>query len=344
MGCVAYPKLQQKTDEYFKLFNKSYDASLFKVELYTRLSLIICGIIPLSANIFAIFVLQHPQLRRNQPTFRLHLRILAVTEIFYCATFVSFWTCDVTARILAWEEIHPPVLVVTIFAAFVYSALGTRNWVVVAISAARCEAITRPLTSLKKRIITTKSMQIFTAATVVITSTISFFYYLSQQWLVKCSILDKTESFLNATNTSEHHVKKNTVMSTVRNQFIISYFRGLPVLIVIIITVIIVIAINRKEPMLSQSHSQAKSATLTLLGFTTLFSLFEGFGFTYFFMNEITNINTDLSETATIVLYIFDKYLLLINSMTNVVAYVAFNKTFRCVAKQMLLTRGLSEC
>ena len=113
------------------------------------------------------------------------------------------------------------------------------------------------------------------------------------------------------------------------------YFRGLPIAMVVLMTVIMVVAIQCKKPVLSQTQSNISSATITLIGFTVLFAIIEGVGFVYYMTRTIIA-QLGLSKSSWVALFALDKYLLLINSMTNVIAYVAFNSTFRTTARNMI--------
>ena len=120
----------------------------------------------------------------------------------------------------------------------------------------------------------------------------------------------------------------DSLPTRIRGQFILTYFRALPIIVVIINTIIMLVVIHKRNPALrvsqTQSHKQARSVTVTLLGFTTLFLIFEGFGYAYLLaLASIKNIS--LSRKVRDARFIIDKYLLLINSMSNVIAYVAFN-------------------
>lgn len=333
-------------------YNPKHFAEM-RTTLLVRMTLIIFGVFPLAANIFSFTVLGKPQLRKEQPTFRGHLVLLTLTEVFYTVTFVNFFFWDVLFGHLATKQLlgNGPAIIVTLSASIVYAAQATRNWMVATISAARCEAITRPLASLNKKFITTRRIHIFVGFTAVATISISLIYHFSNVWSLVCKMpLPPPPHLLNASspiNGSLPNYPRFEYLLSVgtrrRTQFLTSYFRGVPISIVVLNTVLMIVAINFKNPAISQGNqAQTRSASITLIGFTTLFSIFEGFGFSYFLSLSLVK-NMGFSEAVGLFLYIFDKYLLLINSMTNVIAYVAFNKTFRSIAMSMLCPKKYAE-
>ena len=313
-----------------------------KSQVYVRISMALFGLIPLAANVFAVVILRTPQLRRDQPSFRHHLLLLTLSEIFYCTTFILFWTSDVLLVFLTVRTNLSQIsaVVTTLLRVFMETFLMTRNWMVVAISAARCEAVTRPLGSLKSKFFTSRKVRVFMVVIFLSALSLSLMDGFSNFWRIYClRIVSFPRHADNATTNSSHrrYQQFSSDLTRVRMRMKMFYFRGLPIFFVIITTVIIVAAICRKKPVMAQSQSTFRSATTTLIGFTILFTIIEGFGFTYYMVQTFVR-NLNLSQATWVTLSTLDKYLL----MTNVIAYVAFNQAFRSAAKEFVTRRRLS--
>ena len=127
-------------------------------------------------------------------------------------------------------------------------------------------------------------------------------------------------------------------MTVLRTATLFTYFRGLPIFVVIVNCVIMVAVFRSKQTsLLHQNQRSLGSATTTLIALSVFFTVIEGYGFVFFVTDAVSG-GLPVSPSTGFALSILDKYLLLINSMTNAVACVAFNQTLRDVAKRLLLS------
>lgn len=330
---------------HLKINKDAFYFTKIKTLIYISFSLIGIGIIALIANILTIIVLHQPLMKRSQQTFRHHLILLTLFEIFYNAAFVNFHSWSLSFVLEARKTIldRVPALIVAFSLVLDLSAFATRNWMVAMISAARCEVITRPLASLTKKIITLRRMKIFSLIIFLGMVIMSSLYAFSGVWDIQCLevVLPSVDNI--TANSSSHERKFRKVINAqmkMRRVIRVLFVRGLPVFIVIINTVVMVIAMNCKRQSLSQSQGYRNTATRTLIAFAVLFTMIEGIGVSYYIANGLSLVR--FSRRAGTALRVFDKYLLLSNSFTNIVANVALNQSFRDTLKSFLLRKRVS--
>lgn len=324
---------------YQNFFQNPSKFQFYKPDIYIRMSLIIFGFIPLIANIFALFVLRRPQMKKEQPTFRHHLLLLTLSETFYCVTFINLWIWDVVFIHMATsiQFGHAPSYIITLFTGLLYAALTTRNWVVVAISVARCEVILRPLNSLKRKVVTSRRVRLFAVFVLCSALALSYVSFFSSFWEVGC--VELHESVIPSRNETRRRKQifvQPSVLTQVRALIKKCYARGLPMVLVIVTTIIMIVSIRTKSRALPQDQSHIKSASITLVAFTIIFVVIEGIGFV-FYVSDVIVIFRKLGILSVVfkVSFAVDHYLLLFNSMTNVLVFVAFHKSFRKEVKRI---------
>lgn len=342
MECVEGAEIFiSRVDEQLKLFHDLY-FSLLKINDYAinlRASLIVAGFLPLVSNIFAIIVLYHPDMTRKQPKFRFYLILLTLSEIYYSLFSIVFWTSDITCMILATKTLFDrhAASIAASMPAMAAASQATRNWMVAAISVARCEVVTRPLASLSNRFVTTTRVKIFAVFILLAAALISLVNNLTPSFSLRCVRVGANSNNTNTNNNTEVVRYIESTLTRAQNVLKIAFSRGLPISLVIINTCIMIIAIRCKKRQ-HQTQAHVQSATTTLLGFAIIFTIIEGFGLGFLLMLIFSSV-ISASSPAFFPLYIVDKYLLMVNSMTNVIAYVAFNEAFRDVAKSLVFRR-----
>lgn len=298
---------------------------------YAAPSLTLLALFSLSINTMMMIILKtSSNSREKQANFRQQFIYLSGIEI----VFIFCFMCHYALRCI-FQALTAPVLcsrACLIFCLVFFSletvSLGTRNWIITAIAMSRCLIISRALGSVRRMQISPCVVKT-TMATVLILNVVlvQFKNYTAYSSLV----CDGHNPNFNES------VKESIDLLVPRYQeiIVISLIRGIPITCVVVCTIIILITLLCKRKTQSQAHTAIISATKILLVVTIVFTAFEGFGYCFFITWELTYVEPNLY----LILFTFDKYLMVANSLANITPYVLFNKEFRNHLMDLLCRR-----
>lgn len=290
------------------------------------------GCIPLATNILAMVILMGRAFRARHRSFRKHLVILTTAEIIFSCAFVNYYLWSSCLPLIGRRVRLAEGLACFITAAFslLVGAQAARNWMVAAVSIARAEAIARPLSSLRRRFVTTRRLRAFLA----IVLTIAVVYSTTENFHPSSFVYCGEVTSKNSTNATVTWSVSS--LTTARRFVLFSFIRLLPIALTVFSTVVIMVKLLRKNAVRGRQDgsSRTRAAAFTVTTIAVSFSVFESVGCSLFLSAYFLEFSFD----TQLVIMNVDKYLLLLNSISNVVAFVFCSRTFRKQAEHMITT------
>lgn len=310
-------------ESYLSLSKEKYSSDkaenhLTEPEAYIRISLIVISFLPLVTNSIALFTLKRPRVSQQSPSLQQHLLLLTVAEFLYSTSLIWYFLLDVVFTQLQCG--HTCLIIYFTVAACTSCTQATRNWMVGAVTVARCDVILRPLNSLGRQLITTRKLKIFFAWIMLLGLLYSSMERFFPGFFVICFIHPKNQTEYNPTYLPSKMTRVRTVLFLV-------YLRLVPILIVIISNTAIVIKLLCSRQITTQSHQNSRSAAKTVVMIAAMFTACEGVGCMYYIFHSLLIFRVD--RITAIVIRSIDMYLLIINSLSNFVAFLFCYKAFR---------------
>lgn len=304
----------------------SSSPSQFNAEFYINASLVVLAWTTLVVNILALCVLLRPQIQRAYPKFSKQLILLTTAEILFAIFFGSYFLWLLIAR-LALMRHFPTCSVCAVLNCLLASALDAaqsgRSWMVAGITVVRCEAITRPLGSLRRKLISTHRLKMLLVVVLTASVLLSLIAYFLPQFIIYCEVEGMADNVTNPGNSSQMQWSSSN-LTKVRFLVYFLQFRGFPILIVAINTVVIIAILLKTSPNAEKSVSNRRSAAVTVAMLSISFTIFEGVGCVFYVYQKFVNDSSELQEIQFV-----DQYLGLLNSMANIIAFIFCNKVFR---------------
>lgn len=312
-------------ESYLSLSKEKYSSDkaenhLTEPEAYIRISLIVISFLPLVTNSIALYTLKRPKVSQQSPSLQQHLQLLTVAEFLYSMSLIWYFLLDVVFTQLQCG--HACLIIYFTVAVCTSCTQATRNWMVGAITVARCDVILRPLNSLGRQWITTRKLKIFLAWIMLLGLLYSSMERFFPGFFVICVIHLKNQTESNAT-----YLQFPSKMTRVRTVLFLVYLRLVPIFIVIISNTAIVIKLLCSRQITTQSYQNSRSAAKTVVMLAAMFTACEGVGCMYYIFHSLLIFRVD--PITAIVIRNIDMYLLIINSLSNFVAFLFCYKAFR---------------
>lgn len=348
MECGGQPQISrsqvtQLTAFFQNLFDNPslMDNQTSKIQLLSAVNSLVLSVSTTATNIFGLVVLYQRQMRREHSTFRELLVMLTISNIFNGVAFVNFDLWQITLGTLAIKmKLNSGYAVVMALCfCFTWTAVGVRNWLVAAISVARCEAICRPLSP---KVVTTFRLKAFAVLILALTLFLCLLFGFSSSWNVYCVIPDAQNLSGNTTNSSINSNATKTERSSwtkARHAFLLMYLRGLAVGVVIITSGIILLKLRYRPLNSSQGRPHITAATRTLIAITTLFTFFEGFVLVLIIAQLLS------SKWSPTVLAIFEIFIVSFThlySIADIIVFIYLNEQFRQVTVRLCYCSKIS--
>lgn len=311
-------------ESYFTLAKRQYffhqRGPRFRQETVS-ISLIVLSFLPLITNLLAVVVLTRSRVRRHNKTLQQHLLLLTIAELAYSFALVNFFLLE-----LIFYRLHcgdSCLLIFYIIAACTEATQGTRNWMVGAITAARCDVILRPVSSLHHKLITTNRLKAFLVFILLLSILLSALERFYEGFFVVCHYARDPL----ANNVTKTVSARPSDMTKVRQILFLLYLRLLPIIVVVVCNFAIIIKLLNRKQINVQSQEKARAAAKTVTAIATVFMVCEGFGCTIY--TVLPSLHIKMPQETQVMLQNLDKYLLLINSLSNFVTFVLCHEAFR---------------
>lgn len=287
------------------------------------MSVIVFSIVPCFANILTLSLLLRGDVGRLHATLRRHLLLLSTSEVTFTICIFLYLLVRFIIQSVRCGEFCAALYCV--FGAVTSSAEASRNWCVAAITVARCETVVRPLKSREQRkVLGIPVIYVVAALFASGALAVGFVEKFHPKFFVICVFgppLLPCDTPVNITQnfTQEYPSVTNSPKTTVRLLLALSYNRIVPVIVIIISSIILSVKILDKSHMqgASQAGMLAAAKMVFLLG--VVFSALECLVIFFVFR----------PRTPVINMYIFDKFLVLLNSLSNIFAFLYSNKQLR---------------
>lgn len=288
------------------------------------MSVIVFSIVPCFANILTLSLLLRGDVGRLHATLRRHLLLLSTSEVTFTICIFLYLLVRFIIQSVRCGEFCTALYCV--FGAVTSSAEASRNWCVAAITVARCETVVRPLKSREQRkVLGIPVIYVVAALFASGALVVGFVEKFHPKFFVICyfdpPLLPCDAPDINGTQnfTQEYPSPIKSPKTTVRLLLALSYNRIVPVIVIIISSIILSVKILDKSHMqgASQAGMLAAAKMVFLLG--VVFSALECVVIFFVFQPRSPVIN----------MYIFDKFLVLLNSLSNIFAFLYSNKQLR---------------
>lgn len=320
--------------EILALLTKSLEEPEWRnADVAASISLTVIGFFPLLTNILTVVVFLRPQFRENTRKFWHHVLLLSTSEIIFAASFVNyyFWNVVFLAVMDPKAAHYHYGIFIALFSSIVQISLFARNWMTAAVTVARCEALVKPLEHANRHYITTRRLKIFLIAVILLVLVMKLFFMFAPFLAVECGFSDG--AMANMTRASS----RNEVIIKTREFLFFVTKRGLPIVIVAIGTAIIVNKLLRNRKIHPQSGCRTtKTAATTLSALAITFTVFEGMGCVF----HLTEGMSPIPRNVRFGFNILDKYFLLLNSLSNLFAFILCNPSFRQQIQLLLSCRS----
>lgn len=286
----------------------------------------------LVGNGISFFVLLRPRFAREFRSLRLHLVLLSITEILFCATYMildvlraaMFTSQEKFARSAAAAAATGDVLLTTLLD----SCLSTRNWCIALIAMSRWEVVVRPLASLRCKLLSNTRVKGLFFAFAVFSVLISCTRFLA---LKKFSVCHRpvTDNFSKNSNNSRINHESDVIFYEVL--FVFAFQRVIPIAFILISTATITFKLICRHVCSKNnhnfgSHMNAILANRTVLLLTAVTLLLEGVYVVY----KIVDLSgvANLSAFA-VTLEKTNRVFLILDSCCNAVIYVLANRVLK---------------